>query len=211
MNKLYQLKSSCGKYTGTTCFYRNQPLHHAVFEWFRKLKNDPTAPLHAMVMGCSIGCEAESFQDNSYRAGQVVFVRGVDPCEEFIERAKEGWFAGNEVPSFTPCVFGSVSKGNVLYEVGSVLDTSPRTEQDVVFACNLFPYVPKEQHKAAVEAIASYNTGLLAITDVEESILVEAGYHKYLPYAEYIKEGWQHVTDDVKKQHVLWEKDSCLK
>lgn len=168
-----------------------------------------TQEAHAHFHGGSIGCEAISFSINGRKAFGGSYgglITSSDPCEEFIEFANDGWYPVNGVEGLVDEVYGQSSTENVKFFLGSVFEPL-KHEVPVVFACNVFDYIPEEKHLGAIKTIAEYNTGLLGVTGVKEEVLRECGYTPYEKYAAYIPPAWKHTPQKTKEQkQVIWEK-----
>ena len=183
MPRLIKQHSSCGRYIGTTCLNRNPTLYHSIEEYLALYCKDP---IQIVIHGCSTGQEAYTLACHLDALTENYQILALDPCQEFLDKAE--------------------FHVNVEYLKSSIRQYGTDEKQQVVVMCNMMLYVPKEEHKSIIDRVASYNTHLLAITDVEESIIYSAGYVKYFPHAEEIKQGWLYVPEGTKTQHILWEK-----
>lgn len=77
---------------------------------------------------------------------------------------------------------------------------------DVVYALNLFCYIPEEEHKAIVDTIAEYNTKYLCVTHIDRKLLTK-WYKPVKDNHERIQKNWRHPSIGIDEEsYYIWER-----
>lgn len=99
-----------------------------------------------------------------------------------------------------------VKSRDIMYGAyGNLREPCP-IKYDVVYALNVFLYIPVEEHPEVVKTIASYNTKYLCVTHIQRHLL-DPYYTPVKDNHKRISENWRHAQGGVKDESFyIWER-----
>lgn len=216
-----RLRPTDGDRIGTTAFFRNR----AFLEQFGReiaALAAPDRPTEILVHACSIGAEVYSLAIQLALAHPNLDFRieATDLSPDFVRRAEAGVYAPQilelmtsaERACFVVAPDGSASVADAIrarvrfHAPSSFVDFEASMTYDVVSLCNALVYVPAAAQAEAIDRIARYNRGLLALTAGHQSTVADDlgrnGYQPVMAGFEAIHDGW---TD--RKRPPGWRPD----